>query len=285
MFNKPKNKEIVVGEATVRLQISGKETFFCLTDLAKSVNPDKPDALIGNWMRAGDTIELLSAWELSFVNESFNIQEANVIRSAAGSNRFSLSVKEWVGKTGAIGIYAKAGRYGGSYAHEEIALAFCNWLNPTFHLYFIKEYKRLKMEEMAKLGIEWDRDVKRFFSKVNYHIHSDAVKSYLIPLRITQNKQEWIIYASEADLLNKALFGMTAKEWKLKNPDLDGNMRDYASAEELLILANLENLNAEFIHLGFSKEERLLRLNEIAIHQMELILQLHSVKSKLTSPK
>jgi hypothetical protein len=285
MLNKPKNKEIVVGDATIRLQISGKETFFCLTDLAKSVNPDKPDVLIANWMRAADTIELLSAWEVSFVNEVFDIQEANLIRSAAGSNRFSLSVKEWVGKTGAIGIYAKAGRYGGSYAHEEIALAFCNWLKPTFHLYFIKEYKRLKMEEMAKLGIEWDRDVKRFFSKVNYHIHSDAVKSYLIPLRITQNKQEWVVYASEADLLNRALFGTTAKEWKLKNPELDGNMRDYASAEELLILANLENLNAEFIHLGLSKEERLLRLNEIAIHQMELMIQLQSVKSNLTLPK
>jgi hypothetical protein len=282
MLNKPKNKEIVVGDATVRLQILGKETFFCLTDLAKSVNPDKPDALIANWMRAADTIELLSAWEVSFVNEVFNIQEANTIRSTAGSNRFSLSVKEWVGKTGAIGIYAKAGRYGGSYAHEEIALAFCNWLKPTFHLYFIKEYKRLKMEEMGKLGIEWDRDVKRFFSKVNYHIHSDAVKSYLIPLRITQNKQDWVVYASEADLLNRALFGTTAKEWKLKNPDLNGNMRDYASAEELLILANLENLNAEFIHLGLSKDERLLRLNEIAIHQMELMIQLQSVKSNLT---
>jgi hypothetical protein len=282
MLNKPKNKEIVVGDATVRLQILGKETFFCLTDLAKSVNPDKPDALIANWMRAADTIELLSAWEVSFVNEVFNIQEANTIRSTAGSNRFSLSVKEWVGKTGAIGIYAKAGRYGGSYAHEEIALAFCNWLKPTFHLYFIKEYKRLKMEEMGKLGIEWDRDVKRFFSKVNYHIHSDAVKFYLIPLRITQNKQDWVVYASEADLLNRALFGTTAKEWKLKNPDLNGNMRDYASAEELLILANLENLNAEFIHLGLSKDERLLRLNEIAIHQMELMIQLQSVKSNLT---
>lgn len=285
MLNKSKNKEISVGDATVRLQIIGKETYFCLTDLAKSVNPDKPDALIGNWMRAADTIELLSAWEVSFINENFDIDKANEIRREAGSNRFSLSVKEWVGKTTAIGIYAKAGRYGGSYAHEDIALAFCNWLNPTFHLYFIKEYKRLKMEEMAKLGIEWDRDVKRFFSKVNYHIHSDAVKSYLIPQRIIQNNQEWIVYASEADLLNKALFGTTAKEWKLKNPDLSGNMRDHASAEELLILANLENLNAEYIHLGMAKEDRLLRLNEVAIHQMELILRLHAVKSQLTTSK
>ena len=285
MLNKPKNKEIVVGDATVRMQLLGKETYFCLTDLAKSVNENKPDALIANWLRNADTIELLSAWELSFVNEKFDIQKAGELRNEAGTNRFSLSVKEWVEKTFAVGIYAKAGRYGGSYAHEDIALAFCNWLKPTFHLYFIKEYKRLKMEEMAKLGQEWDRDVKRFFSKVNYHIHSDAVKSYLIPQRIIQSNQEWIVYASEADLLNKALFGMTAKEWKLKNPTATGNMRDHASAEELLILANLENLNAEYIHLGMPKEARLLRLNEVAIHQMELLVQLQSVKNELTPPK
>jgi len=285
MLNKSKNTEIKVGEATVRLQISGKETYFCLTDLAKTSNTKKPDAVIANWIRNADTIELLMAWETTFINEKFQVEEAQHLRNKSGANSFSLSIKEWVEKTDAVGIYAKAGRYGGSYAHEEIALAFCNWLNPTFHLYFIKEYKRLKIEEMAKLGIEWDRDIKRFLSKVNYHIHSNAVKSYLIPLRITENRQEWIVYASEADVLNKALFGMTAKEWKLKNPELKGNMREFASAEELLILANLENLNAEFIHLNYSKEERLLRLNEIAIKQMELFMQLETIKTGLKLPK
>jgi hypothetical protein len=278
-----KNKKIEIQGNEVRIQTVGLENFFSLTDLAKSqsTHTSAPDVVISNWLKNKDTLEFLQVWELSSNNGNFNNDEAQDILNEAGTNRFFISVKAWSEKTNAKGIYAKAGRYGGTYAHEDIALAFCSWLNPVFHLYFIKEFKRLKMDEAQRQGIAWDKDIKRFFSKVNYHILTDAVQEHLIPARIIQSKQEWIVYASEADLLNRALFGITAKDWKAKNPDLKGNMRDHASAEQLLVLANLENLNAEYIRLGLDKEERLQRLNEVAINQLQLLLQLPSTSKYL----
>jgi hypothetical protein len=183
-----------------------------------------------------------------------------------------LTVTDWVTSTNAVGIHAKAGRYGGTYAHKDIALEFCSWLSPAFRLYVIKEFQRLKTEESDVLKLEWN--LKRLLSKVNYHIHTDAIKSHLIPPRLQNKRLEGMIYASEADLLNVALFGWTAKDWKVQNPDVKGNQRDNATAEQLLVLANLENLNAEFIHQGMKQTERLQRLNEIAIYQMELLLSL-----------
>ena len=193
-----------------------------------------------------------------------------------------MSVKKWIDETGAIGIRAKAGRYGGTYAHKDIALEFCTWLSPLFKLYVVREFDRLKSLEHEKLAIEWN--VKRVLTKINYRIHTDAVKAHLIPPRIASTSSESIVYASEADLLNLALFGITAKDWSKQNPTLKGNMRDYATAEQLLVLANLENLNAEFIKEGYSQDERLQRLNEVAIYQMELLTE-PKVAKMLKTPK
>ncbi len=280
-----KNQKLDIDGNLIRTQVSGNEHYFSLTDLAKTSNANKPDALISNWLRNKDTLEFLSVWELSVHNIDFKHEQAKAIWEQAGSNRFTMSVKEWVGQTSAKGIYAKPGRYGGTYAHEDIALDFCAWVSPSFRLYFIKEFKRLKLEEAKQQGISWDRDIKRFFSKVNYHILTEAVRTQLIPQRIIDSKQEWIVYASEADVLNRALFGTTAKAWRAKNPNLKGNMRDHATAEQLLVLANLENLNAEYIRLGLAKEERLKRLNEVAIHQLELLLELSVVSKRLDSER
>lgn len=285
MANKTKYTTIAVQDAEIRIKLVGNETFFSLTDLAKTKNPDKPDQLIGNFMRNYNTIELMRIWEITNQTTNFDVDAALAFRAQSGANAFSMSVKQWCEATNAVGIHAKAGRYGGTYAHEDITIAFCSWISPAFQLHFIKEYKRLKLEEAERLGISWDRDAKRFFARVNHHVHTDAVKNYLIPERIIRSKQEWLVYASEADLLNKALFGITAKEWRLKNPETKGNIRDQATAEQLLVLANLENLNAEYIHLGLSKDERIQRLNEVAIHQLELLLKIPAIKRALDPPR
>lgn len=198
----------------------------------------------------------------------FNVLNFEYIKSQTGSATFVLTISDWMERTGAVGIRAKTGRYGGTFAHRDIAYEFLSYLNPTFKLYVIKEFQRLKKEETKAL----DWQIKRTLSKVNYRIHTDAVKNHLIPLKIQDTKFEGLYYASEADLLNLAIFNITAKEWREANPDLKGNMRDYATVEQLLVLSNMENLNAEFIKMGISKQDRLTKLNDVAIYQMELLV-------------
>jgi KilA-N domain len=269
-----KNKTIVVQATDIRLLEVDKEDFFSLTDIAKKFNEDNPTTLLMNWLRNKDTIELLGTWE-SLYNPNFNPLEFERIKNEAGSNRFAISASKWIESTNAIGIQSKSGRYGsGTFAHQDLALAFCYWLSPAFQLYVLKEFQRLKKEEAAKQKEQNEWDLKRTLSKVNYRIHTEAVREHLIPPRIVATKLEGIYFANEADRLNLALFGKTAKQWKAENPTLKGNQRDHASAEQLLVLANLENINAEYLRLGFAETDRIRLLNEVAIYQLQLILQM-----------
>ncbi len=273
-------KKIILNVQDMEIAVlSGREKdFFSLTDIARRVNAENPAAIIINWLRTKDTIEFLGAWEVLY-NPSFNLIEFDKVKNAAGTNRFILSVSKWVEATGAIGIQTKAGRYGGgTFAHKDIALEFCSWVSPVFKLYLVKEFERLKAEE-AKLRQEsQDWSLKRTLARVNYRIHTEAVREYAIPPRLVYTKGEGVYFASEADMLNLALFGMTAREWRLANPERKGNMRDYASAEQLLVLSNIENLNAEFLRQGVPEHERLSRLNEVAIYQLELLLDIPAVR-------
>ena len=221
--------------------------------------------IIFRWLSLKSTIEYLGEWEMLY-NPNFNCTEFGTIKNAAGSNNFVLSVKSWIEQTNAIGIRSKAGRYGGTYAHRDIAYHFGMWISPKFQLLLVKEYQRLKTEEQQLLG--WS--AKRELSKINYRIHTDAIKHNLIPPEVTR-AQASIIYANEADVLNVAMFGMTAKQWRESNPDLKGNIRDYATINELICLSNMENLNAVFIEQGIEQSERLVKLNKIAIHQMSVL--------------
>ena len=221
--------------------------------------------IVFRWMSLKSTIEYLGEWEMLY-NPNFNCTEFDTIRNAAGSNNFVLSVKTWIDRTGAIGIMAKAGRYGGTYAHRDIAYHFGMWISPRFQLLLVKEYQRLKSDEQKQL--EWS--AKRELSKINYRIHTDAIKSNLIPAEVTR-EQAAFKYAEEADVLNVAMFGMTAKQWREANPDLKGNIRDYATINELICLSNMENINAVLINDGMSQGERLVKLNQIAIQQMQVL--------------
>ena len=221
--------------------------------------------IVFRWMSLKSTIEYLGEWEMLY-NPNFNCTEFDTIRNAAGSNNFVLSVKAWIERTGAIGIMAKAGRYGGTYAHRDIAYHFGMWISPRFQLLLVKEYQRLKADEQKLLG--WT--AKRELSKINYRIHTDAIKSHLIPDEVTK-EQANIIYAEEADVLNVAMFGMTAKQWREANPELKGNIRDYATINELICLSNMENINAVLINDGMPQGERLIKLNQIAIQQMQVL--------------
>ena len=221
--------------------------------------------IIFRWLSLKSTIEYLGEWEILY-NTDFNCTEFGTIKNAAGSNNFVLSVKTWIERTNAIGIYSKAGRYGGTYAHRDIAYHFGMWISPKFQLLLIKEYQRLKSEEQQLLG--WS--AKRELSKINYRIHTDSIKQNLIPKEVTP-AQANIIYANEADVLNVAMFGMTAKQWRETNPELKGNIRDYATINELICLSNMENLNAVFIEQGIPQSERIIKLNKIAIHQMKIL--------------
>jgi len=246
-----------------------EEDFISLTDIAHS---QMEEHIIIKWLTLKSTIEYIGEWEALY-NPNFNYTEFGTIRNMAGSNNFMLSVKQWIKKTGAIGITAKAGRYGGTYAHKDIAFHFGMWISPRFQLLLIKEFQRLKEAEQKLLS--WS--AKRELAKINYHIHTDAIKQNLIPEELT-SKQASIIYADEADVLNIALFGITAKEWRESNPDLKGNIRDYASINELICLSNMENINAVLINDGFSQKDRLLRLNKIAIQQMTILVEVHGRK-------
>ncbi len=245
-----------------------KDDYISLTDIAKSKNPDEPRDVVKNWLRNKNTIEFIGLWE-RINNPGFKGVEFDLFKNEAGFNSFTLSPTKWCEKTGAIGIVSKAGRYGGTYAHKDIAFEFASWVSAEFKLFLIKEFQRLKDDEIQKQQLGWD--IKRTIVKMNYAIHTDAIKNNLIPQNITKSRVPFI-YASEADLLNIALFGVTAKIWQENNPDKKGNMRDYATVEQLVVLANLESLNAEFIKQGLSPEERLKRLNVIAIEQMQLLL-------------
>jgi hypothetical protein len=265
-------KNITVQGTEISLLLKNEyEEYFSLTDIARKFNPDNPSMLIINWMRNKDTIEFLGVWE-KLHNPDFNPIEFDKIKNEAGLNRFILSAKNWIKATNAIGIQSKAGRYGGTFAHRDIALGFCYWLSPPFQLYLIKEFQRLKKIEAQQKqdSLEWS--LKRLLTKINYSIHTDAIKETLIPPRLAQSKTSGLVYASEADLLNMALFGMTVKEWRLQNTDAKGNIRDYATTEQLLVLANLEAINAELIRQGLEQDERVIRLNEAAITQMRSIL-------------
>ena len=239
------------------------EDYISLTDMLKAKDGE---FFFSNWLRNRNTVEFLGIWE-KLNNPNFNCAEFDIIKSQAGLNSYRLSAKEWMQKTNAIGIVSRAGRYGGTYAHKDIAFEFAMWISPEFKVYLIREFQRLKEQELAQIG--WN--AKRELSKINYRIHTDAIKQNLIPQEITP-VQAARIYADEADVLNMALFGMTALEWRDKHPDLKGNIRDYASINELICLSNMESLNAVFIQDGIPQRERLIRLNRIAIQQM-LVLE------------
>ena len=269
---KTKIKKITVQGRQVSIMLHAEnEDFISLTDMLKAKDGD---FFISDWLRNRNTVEFLGIWE-KLHNPNFNYGEFATIKSKAGLNSYKISVKEWVSRTNAIGLKAATGRYGGTYAHKDIACEFGMWISPEFKIYLIKEFQRLKEEESLRLAQGWD--VKRMLAKINYKIHTDAVRAHLIPANISKNRIN-MVYANEADVLNVALFGKTAKEWRDENKGKDGNIRDYADVTQLVVLANLEGINAELIRQGLSQPDRLLQLNQIAISQMQSLLGSSSVK-------
>ena len=272
-----KNRIIDVRGIQISIIKYNNEDFLSLTDMLKAKDGD---FFISDWLRNRNTVEFLGIWERVY-NPDFNYGEFAIIKSQAGLNSYKISVKEWVNKTHAIGLKATAGRYGGTYAHKDIAFEFGMWISPEFKIYLIKEFQRLKEDENRRLSLAWN--LNRTLSKLNYRIHTDAIKAHLIPAVVT-SAQATITYASEADLLNVALFGQTAKQWRDANANLEGNMREYATIEQLLVLANIEGMNAEFIHMALPQGDRLKRLNAIAIRQMQT-LTASSALRQLEPPK
>ncbi len=262
-----KKQIIHIDNSKISILSQGTEDYISLTDMAHS---QMQEHVIFRWMSLKSTIEYIGEWE-SLYNPIFNYTEFDTIKNAAGSNNFVLSVKAWIERTNAIGIVAKAGRYGGTYAHKDIAYHFGMWISPRFQLLLVKEYQRLQEEKQKLLG--WT--AKRELSKINYHIHTDAIKQNLIPQKLTPQQISYV-YANEADVLNVALFGMTAKQWREANPELKGNIRDYATIDELICLSNMENLNAVFINEKMLQSERLIKLNQIAIQQMKVLENSHN---------
>lgn len=254
----------VQGTEITIISTSGND-FISLTDMLRAKDGD---FFISDWLRNRNTVEFLGIWE-EVNNPKFNYGEFAIIQSQVGLNSYKISVKEWVEKTNAIGLRASVGRYGGTYAHKDIAFEFGMWISPKFKIYLIKEFQRLKEDENQRLSLSWN--LNRTLAKLNYHIHTDAIRELLIPASISPERAA-ITYASEADVLNVALFGITAKEWREHNPDKDGNIRDYASIEQFLVLANIEGMNAEFIRTELAQGDRLKRLNEIAIRQMKVLV-------------
>ena len=270
-----KIKKIEIQGNEISVVKLNEEDFISLTDIARHKNQNSTGLVISHWLSTKYTIEFMGCWE-KMHNTNFNVTEFSNIRNNAGSNGFVLSGKNWIEKTKAIGIVSKTGRYGGTYAHKDIAFEFASWISAEFKLFIIKEFQRLKEQEQGQLG--WD--VKRSLVKINYKIHTDAIKENLIPNSL--NKQQIsFVYASEADVLNMALFGKTAKQWREENPTKKGNIRDYSNVSQLVCLSNLENLNAVFINEGYEQEKRLERLNQIAIQQMKILIQNHNEIKKL----
>ncbi len=273
-MSKPKKSIIEVQGASVAVLSQNQQDIICLTDIAKFKNPDHPDDVIRNWLRSRSTVEFLGVWE-RLNNPGFNPVEFDGIRMQTGLNSFVLTPKQWIEKTGAVGLTSSAGRYGGTYAHQDIAFEFASWVSVEFKLYLIREFQRLKEDENRRLSLAWN--LNRTLSKLNYRIHTDAIQAHLIPAAVTP-AQAAATYASEADLLNVALFGLTAKQWRNANPKMEGNMRDYATIEQLLVLANIEGMNAELIHMALPQGERLKRLNDISIRQMQVLTSVPAIK-------
>ena len=277
-----KNRQIEVKGIVVTISERNNDDFISLTDVANGF--DGGYTLVEKWIRNKNTIEFLAVWE-QLNNPSFNSPEFGGIRNEAGTNRFVMSAKQWIERTKAIGIIASAGRYGGTYAHKDIALEFCSWLSPEFKLLLIKEFQRLKIEEADRTNIEWD--VKRMVSKANYRIHTDAIKDNIVPKLTSEDKKKWV-YAEEADILNLILFGKTAKQWQQDNPTLvlqGGNIRDYADLHELTVLSNLESINALLIKQGMDKKNRISLLHQTAIEQIKSLQSLQNYTlDRLKSP-
>lgn len=266
-----KSKKIEIGGKEISIISQKQDDYISLTDMAKS---QMQEAIIIKWLTLKSTIEYIGEWEALY-NPDFNYTEFGTIKNSAGSNNFVLSVKNWIEATNAIGITARAGRYGGTYAHKDIAFHFGMWISPKFQLLLVKEYQRLKEDENNRLQLEWN--IQRTLAKVNYQIHTDAIKENLIPQEITKQQANFV-YANEADLLNVALFGITAKEWRDKNQDKTGNIRDYATLEQLVVLSNMESINALLIRQGLTQPERLIQLNKVAITQMKSLLESNAFK-------
>ncbi|EIA08687.1 KilA-N domain-containing protein [Flavobacterium frigoris] len=266
-----KSKTINVKGASITILQNKTGEFISLTDMLKAKDGE---FFISDWLRNRNTIEYLGIWE-SVYNPDFNYGEFAIIKSQAGLNSYKLSVKDWVAKTNAIGLKATTGRYGGTYAHSDIAFEFGMWISPEFKIYLIKEFQRLKAVENDHLQLEWN--LQRTLSKINYKIHTDAIKENLIPKELQKN-QITFVYANEADLLNVALFGITAKEWRETNPDADGNIRDLATIEQLVVLSNMESINSVLIHQGLDQKERLMQLNKMAITQMNSLVGNKNIK-------
>ena len=264
-------QKITVKDTEITIVRKNDNDFISLTDMSKNFGGS---SVIENWLRNKDTIDFLGIWEQLY-NPDFNSLEFEGIKNQAGYNRFTLSAKKWIAKTNAIGLIAKTGRYGGTFAQKDIAFEFGSWLSAEFKLYLIKEFQRLKDEESRTKSLEWN--LQRTLSKINYRIHTDAVKEKLIPPKLTK-KQINFVYANEADLLNVALFGKTAKEWRDENPDLKGNIRDYATIEQLVILSNMESINALLIRNELPQNERLIQLNSVADTQMKSLLNSSTMK-------
>ncbi|MDD4970222.1 MAG: KilA-N domain-containing protein [Paludibacter sp.] len=269
-----KSKKIIVkGSEITIIQVDGKD-YISITDMLKAKDGD---FFIADWLRNRNTVEFLGIWE-SVYNPTFNYGEFAIIKSQAGLNNYKISVKEWVEKTNAVGLKATAGRYGGTYAHPDIAFEFGMWISAEFKIYLVKEFQRLKEDENDRLKLNWN--FQRTLAKVNYHIHTDAIKENLIPAELTKNQISFI-YANEADILNMAMFGKTAQQWRTENPNVEGNIRDMSTIEQLVVLSNLESINAMLIHQGLSQQERLIQLNQMAITQMKSLLNHQTSVNKL----
>jgi len=268
-----KSKKIEVKGTEISIYTSNETDFISLTDMTKGFN--EGSGLIGKWITNKNTIEYLGIWE-KINNQNFNYPEFGVINQESGINRFIMSVGQWTERTNAKGMIVKLGKYGGTYAHKDIAFHFAMWLSPEFQIYLVNEFQRLKEDENSRLKLEWN--YQRYLTKVNYLIHTDAIKENLIPTEVDK-KQSAIIYANEADVLNVALFGKTAKQWREENPNEKGNIRDTATIEQLVVISNMESNNAFLIHQGMTQSDRLLHLNKLAITQMKSLLQ-HQKKKK-----
>jgi len=272
---KNKTTKINVQGIAISIISQREEDYICLTDIAKHKDPERSDYVLQNWLRNRNTIEFIGLWE-KLNNANFKSIEFDGFKKQAGLNSFSLTPKRWIESTNAIGIISKQGRYGGgTYAHRDIAFEFATWISPEFKLYLIKEFQRLKEDETRRLSLDWN--LNRTLSKINYRIHTDAIKDHIIPDLISPEQINFV-YANEADVLNVALFGQTAKQWRDKNPSREGNVRDYANIEQLLVLANIESMNAEFIRMGLSQAERLKRLNQVAIQQLKSLIGTSEIK-------
>lgn len=270
-----RSKKLIVKGTEIAFYDLNNEDYISLTAIARYRDAERTDYILQNWMRNRSTIEFIGLWE-QLHNPKFNSIEFDGFKNEAGSNSFSLTPKRWIEATNAIGVISKSGRHGGgTYAHQDIAFEFASWISPEFKLYLVTEFKRLKREEGDKLKLEWN--LQRTLAKVNYRIHTDAIKEKLIPQQLSKNQIN-AVYASEADVLNVALFGKTAKQWRDANPEQDGNIRDQATIEQLVVLSNLESINAVLIHQALRQPERIKQLNDVAITQMRSLLNNHNLK-------